>query len=54
MAMDFWATNEHKVKYKTNKKLSGLDSKKMILYAKILNFIDTKMTNLCQKQRNKI
>ena len=53
MAMDFWATNEHKVKYKTNKKLSGLDSKKMVIYAKILNFIDTKITNLCQKQRNR-
>lgn len=53
MAMDFWATNEHKVKYKTNKKLSRFDSKRMIIYAKILNFIDTKIANLYQKQRNR-
>lgn len=53
MAMDFWATNEHKVKYKTNKKLSRFDSKRMIIYAKILNFIDTKIANLYQKQRDR-
>ena len=50
MAMDFWATNEHKVKYKTNKKISNLDSKKMVLYAKILNFIDKKISHIYQKQ----
>ena len=53
MAMDFWATNEHKIKYKTNKKLSKFDSKRLIIYSKILNFIDTKITNLYQKQRNR-
>lgn len=50
MAMDFWATNEHKVKYKTNKKISNLDSKKMVFYAKILNFIDKKISHIYQKQ----
>ncbi len=50
MAMDFWSTNEHKMKYKTNKKLSSLDSKKLTLYAKILNFIDEKISRLYQKQ----
>ena len=50
MAMDFWATNEHKVKYKTDKKMSGLDSKRMVLYAKILNFIDEKIAHIYQKQ----
>ena len=50
MAMDFWATTEHKVKYKTNKKISDLDSKKMVLYAKILNFIDKKMSHIYHKQ----
>ena len=50
MAMDFWATNEHKVKYKTDKKMSGLDSKRMVLYAKILNFIDKKIAHIYQKQ----
>ena len=50
MAMDFWATNEHKVKYKTNKKISNLDSRKMVLYAKILNFIDKKISHIYHKQ----
>lgn len=49
MAMDFWATHEHKVKYKSNKKLSKLDSKKLVFYAKILNFIDKKIFALYQK-----
>jgi len=53
MAMDFWATNEHKVKYKTDKKLSNLDSKKMVIYARILNFIDNKISKLYTKQRKK-
>lgn len=52
MAMDFWATNEHKIKYKTNKKLSFLDSKKLTIYAKILNIIDEKMMRINQKQKN--
>ncbi|MCI9177138.1 MAG: GTP pyrophosphokinase family protein [Clostridia bacterium] len=51
MAMDFWATNEHKMKYKTNKKLSFLDSKKLTIYAKILNILDNKMMNIYEKQR---
>ena len=50
MAMDFWATNEHKMKYKTDKKLSKLDSRKLTLYAKILNIIDDKIMKLYQKQ----
>ena len=53
MAMDFWATNEHKMKYKTKKELSIWDSKKLTIYAKILNLLDDKMMKLCQKQRNK-
>lgn len=50
MAMDFWATNEHKMKYKTNKKLSFIDSRRLTLYAKILNIIDDKIMKLHQKQ----
>jgi len=50
MAMDFWATNEHKMRYKTNHKLSKLDSKKLTIYAKLLNFIDDKIEKICQKQ----
>ncbi len=50
MAMDFWATNEHKIKYKANKKLSSLDSKKLTIYAKILNMLDNKIMKIAQKQ----
>ncbi|MDO4283236.1 MAG: GTP pyrophosphokinase family protein [Clostridia bacterium] len=51
MAMDFWATNEHKMKYKTNKKLSRLDSVKLTIYAKIINFIDDKIMQINKKQQ---
>ena len=40
MAMDFWATTEHKIKYKKKYELSSKDSKKMKIYSKILNIID--------------
>ncbi len=50
MAMDFWATNEHKMKYKTEKKLSWLDSKRLIMYAKILRIIDNKLIKINKKQ----
>lgn len=50
MAMDFWATNEHKLKYKTDKKLSFWDSKKLMIYAKLLDSLDNKMTGMYQKQ----
>lgn len=53
MAMDFWATNEHKIKYKTDKKLSFIDSKKLTLYAKLLNILDNKIMKLHQKQKTK-
>jgi len=51
MAMDFWATNEHRMKYKSDKKLSFLDSKKLAFYAKILNVLDDKMMKLCKRQK---
>lgn len=50
MAMDFWATNEHRVRYKSNKKLSKLDSRKLTVYAKILNLIDDKIMEIYNKQ----
>ena len=49
MAMDFWATNEHKMRYKTNKKLSIIDSKRLTAYAKIINIIDDKITEMYNK-----
>lgn len=53
MAMDFWATNEHKLKYKTDKKMSMIDSKKLVIYAKLLNFLDDKIMKLNRKQELK-
>lgn len=52
MAMDFWATNEHKMKYKTNEKMSNWDSKRLTFYAKILNLLDNKIMKIYQKQHH--
>lgn len=49
MAMDFWSTTEHKIKYKAKSKLSKIDSKKMILFAKLINKIDEKITKINSK-----
>ncbi len=49
MAMNFWATTEHKIKYKAQNKLSKIDSKKMIFYAKIINEIDNKISKINEK-----
>ncbi len=54
MAMDFWATNEHKVRYKSNKKLSILDSKRLTAYAKIINILDEKIMEIYNKQESMI
>lgn len=51
MAMDFWSTAEHKIKYKANNKLSRADSKRMIQYAKIINKIDEKITKINAKYK---
>ena len=50
MAMDFWSSAEHKIRYKTNSKLSFIDSKKLSWYAKLLNFLDNKIMKIYQKQ----
>lgn len=50
MAMDFWATNEHKMKYKTEKKLSWIDSKRLVIYAKLLSIIDNRLMKINKKQ----
>lgn len=52
--MDFWATTEHKVKYKPKKKLSNIDSIKLSLYARIINVISNKMMKLHRKQTTKV
>ena len=53
LAMDFWASAEHKMKYKTKAKLSNKDSKKLAWYAKIINKIDESMMRIYQKQMAK-
>lgn len=52
MAMNFWATTEHKIKYKTKGKLSKLDSKKLEIYAKIINKLDEKVKQMYRKKIN--
>ena len=49
MAMDFWSTTEHKIKYKAKNKLSKIDSMKMVQYAKIINKLEEKITKINSK-----
>ena len=44
--MDFWASFEHKAKYKTDQKVSKKTSDELIAYAKIINKFDNKMMKL--------
>ena len=46
MAMDFWSSLEHKMKYKTNKEITKRISKEWIAYAKMVNKIDNKIMNM--------
>lgn len=43
LAMDFWASLEHKMKYKTEKEITKKNSKDLINCAKIVNKLDNKM-----------
>ena len=49
MAMDFWSSTEHKLKYKAKNKLSKADSKKMVRYAKIINKMDNEIAKIHKK-----
>ena len=49
MAMYFWSTTEHKIKYKAKNKLHLIDSIKMVQYAKIVNKLDEKITKINSK-----
>ena len=49
MAMDFWSSTEHKLKYKAQNKLSKSDSKKLIKYAKMINKMDNEMSQIHKK-----
>ena len=43
MAMDFWASLEHKMKYKSKNKITKKQAKEWINCAKIVNKLDNKM-----------
>lgn len=45
LAMDFWASFEHKVKYKTKNDVNPRMSKELVSCAKMINKFDTKMIN---------
>ena len=46
LAMDFWANIEHKLRYKTENKISKKNSNKLKIYAKILIRINKKMERI--------
>ena len=50
MAMNFWATAEHKIKYKATGKVSKFESKKLEIYAKIINKLDEKIKRMYRKK----
>lgn len=54
MLMDFWASVEHKIKYKTDKKLSKIDSRKLSLYAKIINLLGDNIMKIYRKQTKSV
>ena len=46
LAMDFWASFEHKIKYKADKDVSKKTSKELVTCAKMINRFDEKMTKV--------
>ena len=53
MAMDFWATLEHEIKYKSAGEITEKISKELVAYAKIINRIDNKLMKLHGKKYKK-
>lgn len=51
LAMDFWASLEHKLKYK-NKQISATDSKNLVKYAKVIDGIDESMLKISNNIEN--
>lgn len=50
MAMDFWATLEHQIKYKSKGKLTPKVSRDLVVYSKIINKLDNKLMKLNSKK----
>lgn len=46
LAMDFWASFEHKVKYKTEQEVNKKTSKELVNWAKMISKFDDKMISL--------
>lgn len=53
LAMDFWANIEHKLRYKTENKISKKNSNKLKIYAKILIRINKKMERIYRQNLDK-
>lgn len=53
LAMDFWANIEHKLRYKTENKISKKNSNKLKIYAKILIRINKKMERIYRQNIDK-
>lgn len=53
MAMDFWATLEHEMKYKSSGKLPRKVSRELVVYAKLIDKIDNKFMKLHNKKYKK-
>lgn len=49
IAMDFWASLEHEIKYKTDKKVTKKMTKELLNCAKLINKIDVEMTNMYRR-----
>ncbi len=48
MAMDFWASLEHDIKYKTKKKISQKMSQELVKCAKLINKMDVQMASMIE------
>lgn len=49
LAMDFWASLEHKIKYKPNGEINEDVSKELVKCARDINKLDNKMVKLFKK-----
>ena len=52
--MDFWASVEHRVKYKKQVALSLSDSHKLTMYAKVMSYLGMQMEKIYRKQEKAI
>lgn len=51
-AMDFWSEMEHDIRYKSNVKLTKLDSKKLTWYVKALESLQSKVIKMYRRHEN--